>query len=141
MLAGCIALVVFSLPSIALLRIGNDASTFGGLVIMGLTLVLFSSTLPATLPAMFPTDIRAGGLSIAFNISVSLFGGTTSTVMGALVAGTGDLNWPAYYLIIAGAIGAFCVYRMRESARRPLRGSAPIVDSEREAREVVAARR
>jgi MHS family proline/betaine transporter-like MFS transporter len=72
---------------------------------------------------LFPTHVRAGGLSIAFNLSVSLFGGTTATVMSALVGGTGDLNWPAYYLMIAGVIGAICVFFLRESARRPLPGA------------------
>ena len=124
---GCVALVVLSLPAVLLLRAGGDVATFAGLAVMGLTLVCFSSTLPATLPAMFPTHIRAGALSIAFNISVSLFGGTTSTVMGSLVAATGDLNWPAYYLIAAGIIGAVCIYFTRESAGEPLEGSPSIV--------------
>jgi MFS transporter, MHS family, proline/betaine transporter len=140
-MVGCVALVVLSLPSVLLLRAGGQTATFLGLMIMGLTLVCFSSTLPATLPAMFPTQIRAGGLSIAFNVSVSLFGGTTSAVMGSLVAATGDLNWPAYYLMAAGVIGAVCIYLTRESARKPLTGSAPIVTSEREARELVHAQR
>ncbi|MGW4590616.1 MFS transporter [Amycolatopsis thermoflava] len=125
-----IGLVVLSLPAVLLLRVGGNVATFAGLAVMGLTLVCFSSTLPSTLPAMFPTHIRAGALSIAFNISVSLFGGTTSTVMGALVAGTGDLNWPAYYLIAAGVVGAICIYLTRESAGRPLQGSPAIVSPE-----------
>jgi len=140
-MAGCAALIVLSWPALQLVRSGGDARTLIGLLIMGLTLVCFSAVLPSTLPAMFPTHIRAGGLSIAFNISVSLFGGTTSTVMSALVAGTGELNWPAYYLMAAGVIGAICIVLTRESARRPLSGSAPIVGSEAEAREVVAAQR
>ena len=135
--AGSAGLVVLSFPALMLIRLGNDGSTFLGLLIMGLTLVCFSSTMPSTLPALFPTHIRAGGLSIAFNISVSLFGGTTSTVMGALVATTGDLNWPAYYLIAAGAIGLLSIWFTRESSGQPLRGSAPTVTSEQQARELV----
>jgi MHS family proline/betaine transporter-like MFS transporter len=138
-MVGCIALVVLSLPSLLLIRAGNDIGTFFGLLLMGLTLVLFSAVLPSTLPALFPTVIRAGALSIAFNISVSLFGGTTATVMSALVSSTHDLNWPAYYLIIAGVIGAVCVYRMKESARKPMSGSQPTVSTESEARELVKA--
>lgn len=134
-MVGCGALVVLSLPEVLLMRAGNDVATFAGLLLMGLTLVLFSAVLPSTLPALFPTAIRAGGLSIAFNISVSLFGGTTATVMSALVAATGDLNWPAYYLMIAGVIGAVCIYLVREPAGRPLPGSAPTVSARREAGE------
>ncbi|GAA4670493.1 MULTISPECIES: MFS transporter [Amycolatopsis] len=140
-LGGCVALVVLSLPSVLLLRAGGDVRTLLGLLIMGLTLICFSAVLPSTLPAMFPTHVRAGGLSIAFNISVSLFGGTTSTVMSALVAGTGDLNWPAYYLMGAGVIGAISILLTRETARRPLDGSAPIVETRQEARELVDADR
>jgi MHS family proline/betaine transporter-like MFS transporter len=138
-MAGCAGLVVLSLPSVLLVRAGGDVATFFGLLLMGLVLVLFSAVLPSTLPALFPTHIRAGGLSIAFNISVSLFGGTTATVMSALVSGTGDLNWPAYYLIIAGVIGAVCTFFMRETARRSLAGSGPTVETQEEARELVAA--
>ncbi|WP_166462592.1 MFS transporter [Amycolatopsis acidicola] len=137
-LAGCLALIVLSFPSVLLLRVGGDAPTLIGLLIMGLTLICFSAVLPSTLPAMFPTFIRAGGLSIAFNISVSLFGGTTSTVMSALVTATGDLNWPAYYLIAAGVIGAISIMLTRETANKPLDGSAPIVESREEAKELVA---
>ena len=140
LLAGCAGLVVLSLPSILLVRMGNGAATFAGLLLMGLTLVLFSAVLPSTLPALFPTAVRAGALSIAFNIAVSLFGGTTATVMSVLVTATGDLNWPAYYLMIAGVIGAVCAYRMRESARRPLIGSAPSVTSRHEAEELLSGR-
>ncbi|MEU3269601.1 MFS transporter [Saccharomonospora sp. NPDC006951] len=125
--AGCAALVVLSLPAVLLLREGGTTATFLGLAIIGLTLVCFSGTMPSTLPALFPTEIRSGGLSIAFNVSVSLFGGTTATVLSALIAGTGELNMPAYYLMGAGAIGIVCVVFLPESARRPLAGSAPTV--------------
>lgn len=136
---GCIAMIVLSFPSVFLIQAGGGTATFFGLLLMGLTLVVFSATLPSTLPAMFPTHIRAGGLSIAFNIFVSLFGGTTSVVMASLVAGTGDLNWPAYYLTAAGVIGIIAIYYTRESARRPLRGSAPAASTKQEAQELVDA--
>ena len=133
-LIGCFALVLLAYPALLLIRAGNDTSTFLGLLLMGLMLVCFSSTMPSTLPALFPTGNRAGGLSIAFNIGVSLFGGTTSIVLGALVATTGHLEWPTYYLIAAGLVGLVCVFFIRESAGQPLRGSGPTVTSEEEAR-------
>jgi MHS family proline/betaine transporter-like MFS transporter len=139
LLGGCIALIVLSLPAVLLLRLGGIAPTFIGLMVMGLMLVCFSSTCPSTLPAMFPTEIRYGGLSIAFNLFVSAFGGTTAAVMGGLVLATGDLNWPGYYLIAAGVVGAISVYFLKESARKPLAGSDPSVSTDAEARKVVAA--
>ncbi|WP_137811637.1 glycine betaine/L-proline transporter ProP [Gandjariella thermophila] len=138
---GCVALVVLSIPSLLLIENSHTVPVFFGLLIMGLTLVIFSGSLPSTLPALFPTHIRQGSLSIAFNISVSLFGGTVATVMTALVSGTGELNWPAYYLMIAGVIGAVSLWFTRESANRPLAGSAPAVESIEDARELVNATR
>ena len=135
-LIGCVAMVLLSYPAILLIRSGNDTGTFFGLLLMGLMLVCFSATMPSTLPALFPTGNRAGGLSIAFNIGVSTFGGTTAIVMGALVATTGNLDWPAYYLIAAGLVGVVCLLLMRESAGLPLRGSGPTVTTEEEAREL-----
>lgn len=132
--AGCVALIVLSVPSMLLIRSGNVPTVFAGLMLLGLMLVCFSSTMPSTLPALFPTEIRYGGLSIAFNVSVSLFGGTVATITAGLVALTGDLNVPAYYLMAAGVIGAICVFHLGESAGKPLPGSPPSAANEQEAR-------
>ena len=136
---GAIGLIVLALPSVLLMRSQTGAGIFAGLLIMGLLLICFSATMPSTLPSLFPTEVRGGALSIAFNVSVSLFAGTTSVVVGALVSATGDLNWPAYYLIIAGIIGAVSIYFTQESNGRRLWGSAPAAATDDEARELVDA--
>ncbi|MER5392482.1 MFS transporter [Saccharopolyspora sp. NPDC002686] len=133
-MVGCVALVVLSVPSVLLIQQNTVSTVFAGLLIMGLTLVIFSATMPSTLPALFPTHVRQGALSISFNISVSLFGGTVATVMTALIAATGDLMWPAYYLIGAGIIGAIGVWFTKESAARPLPGATASVGTEEEAK-------
>ena len=127
---GSIGLIVLSLPAILLIRAQTGVTIFLGLLIMGLLLICFSATMPSTLPSLFPTRVRGGALSIAFNVSVSLFGGTTSVVVGALVSATGDLNWPAYYLIATGVIGAVSIYFTQESNGRHLWGSSPAADSD-----------
>jgi MFS transporter, MHS family, proline/betaine transporter len=139
LLVGSVGLVVFSLPAVLLLRVGGLVPTFGGLLIIALMLVCFSSTLPSTLPAMFPTEIRYGGLAITYNIFVSAFGGTTAVVTSALVLTTGDLNWPGYYLIAVGIIGTISALLIPETAGRPLSGSMPAVTTKAEARDIVRA--
>ncbi|MGD6740987.1 MFS transporter [Streptomyces sp. BH106] len=126
---GCGMLIVLGVPSVLLIQQNTLTSVFFGLVLMSLMLLCFNSTIPSTLPALFPTDIRYGGLSIAFNLSVSLFGGTTAVVNALLVEATGDVNVPGYYLMAAGAIGAVAAYFAAESAGRPLPGSAPAVEA------------
>ena len=137
LMAGCILLVAGSVPAMLVIRNGAFGSILIGCMLMGLTLVCFSSTEPATLPALFPTDVRAGALSVAFNISVSLFGGTTPLVAAALVTATHNLLMPGFYLMAAGLIGAVAVMFTPETARRPLPGSPPVAADEREARERV----
>ncbi|MQY20307.1 MFS transporter [Nocardia macrotermitis] len=138
---GIVALIVLAFPMVLLVRMDNAFAVFLGLLIMGLTLICFSATMPSTLPSLFPTKVRGAGLSVAFNVAVSLFAGTTSVVVGALVGATGDLNWPAYYLIIAGVIGAVSVYFLQEPNGRRMWGSAPAAQSEAEAEELVGAQR
>jgi MHS family proline/betaine transporter-like MFS transporter len=139
LMVGSIALIVLSVPEILLIQRGDTGSIFAGLMIMGLTLVCFSSTTPSTLPALFPTEIRYGGLSISFNLFVSAFGGTVGVIMSALVLATGNPNWPGYYLIAAGVVGVLAVLWIREQNGKPLPGAAPAVASEAEAKELVAA--
>ncbi|MFP5020960.1 MFS transporter [Pseudonocardia phyllosphaerae] len=136
MWTGAIGLIVLGIPMILLMQNGSVPSVLTGLVVMGLLLICFSSTSPSTLPAVFPTEIRYGGLSIAFNIFVSAFAGTVSLVMTALVLATGDLLWPGYYLIAAGIIGVVTLYFLPETNNKPLRGSQPSAGSEEEAREM-----
>ncbi len=45
---------------------------------------------------------------------------------------------PAYYLMATSAIGAVAIYFLKESAQRPLPGSMPSVDTQAEAKEIVA---
>ncbi|QDP96170.1 MFS transporter [Microlunatus elymi] len=135
--AGSAALIVLAIPSMLLITNDSLGSILGGLLIMGLSLICFSATMPSTLPSLFPTAVRAGALSIAFNISVSLFGGTTSTVMSALVGATHNLMWPAYYLMAAGVIGFIAIHRVPETNGRPLWGSTPAASSREEAKELV----
>jgi MHS family proline/betaine transporter-like MFS transporter len=136
---GAVGLIVLSMPAVWLIRADTEAGIFLGLLIMGLLLICFSATMPSTLPSLFPTDVRGGSLSIAFNVSVSLFAGTTSVVVGALVAATGDLNWPGYYLVIAGLVGAASIWFVQEPNGRHMWGSKPAAASEEEARELVEA--
>lgn len=138
---GSIALVVLALPAILLIREGGVVLPGIGCLILGLLLVCFAGTAAATLPALFPTRLRYGALSIAYNISVSLFGGTTPLIAAALVEGTGNELVPAYYLMAAGVIGFISSLFLHETAGKPLRGSGPMVETPEQARELVAGSR
>jgi MFS transporter, MHS family, proline/betaine transporter len=137
MLAGCVGLFALSIPALLLIRTGDTLPVFGGLLILGALLSCFTGVMPSALPALFPTRIRYAALAIGFNVSVSLFGGTTPLVAAWLVDVMGNLMMPAYYLMGASAIGAVSVLALAETARQPLKGSPPSVATRSEAHAVV----
>ncbi|MFC7510769.1 hypothetical protein ACFQV4_06750 [Streptomyces thermocarboxydus] len=65
------------MPALLLIRDGGLLAVAAGMGALGLLLVCFTAAMPSALPALFPTRVRYGSLSIGFNVSVSLFGGTT----------------------------------------------------------------
>jgi MFS transporter, MHS family, proline/betaine transporter len=135
-IAGVVGFLVFAVPSFLLIQNLTIGAIFGGMLILGIVLTCFTGTMPASLPALFPTRIRYTGLSIGFNIAVALFGGTTPLIVAALISATGSVMMPAYYLMFAALCGGIAVLFMGETARRSLKGSTPTVESRQEAREV-----
>ncbi|MGW6055170.1 glycine betaine/L-proline transporter ProP [Streptomyces sp. NPDC055189] len=126
--AGCAGFLLLSVPALLLIRQGSLWAIGLGMAALGLLLVCFTASMPSTLPALFPTKVRYGSLSIGFNISVSIFGGTTPLVVTALIGATGNMMMPAYYMMAAAVVGGIAVWFMRESAGRPLPGSLPAVE-------------
>ena len=137
LVAGSIIISVGAFPMFLLMQADSVGSVFAGLLLMTAGAVCFSAAMPSTLPSLFPTHLRGAGLSISFNIAVSLFGGTTSLISGSLVAATGNLNAPAFYMIFAGVIGLISVWLLSEPNGRRMWGSAPAAVDHEEAREIV----
>ncbi|CAM5443285.1 glycine betaine/L-proline transporter ProP [Streptomyces violaceorubidus] len=129
--AGCAGFLLLSVPALLLIRQGSLLAVALGMGALGLLLVCFTASMPSALPALFPTRVRYGSLSIGFNVSVSLFGGTTPLVVTALIGATGNMMMPAYYMMAAAVVGGVAVWFMTESAGRPLPGSAPAVEGRR----------
>jgi MFS transporter, MHS family, proline/betaine transporter len=130
MWAGCGLLILVSLPAFTLMRFGGAYPTkFLGVLLVGLPMLFLSSLEPAILPALFPTNVRYGAVSIGFNIAVSAFGGTTPLIAETLVAGTGNPMMPAYMLMFAGLVGAITLIFAPEVAGKPLLGSRRSAES------------
>jgi MHS family proline/betaine transporter-like MFS transporter len=134
---GAVGLILLSIPSFMLLGTGNMWAVFAGLLILGVLHTCFSGTMPSTLPALFTTDIRYSALAIGFNLSVSLFGGTTPLITAWLVDTTHNVMMPAYYMMGAGVIGLVTILTVRETARQPLKGSSPAVATKAEAHKLI----
>lgn len=126
LVGACIGFILLSYPAFWLLSQGSIVTTIAGLAILGALVVLLAGTMPATLPAIFPTHIRYGGFAISYNISTALFGGTAPLVITWLIATSGNDFVPAYYLMIAAAIAIAPILAIPETAGKPLLGSMAI---------------
>jgi MHS family proline/betaine transporter-like MFS transporter len=135
-----IGLFVMAIPMFKLMESG-----FGGAVIafaiLGLLYVPQLSTISATFPAMFPTHVRYAGFAIAYNVSTSLFGGTAPAVNEGLINSTGDLLFPAYYMMAACVVGAIALFFVPETRACSIRGRGiPGVDTKPQMEPVAAPR-
>jgi MHS family proline/betaine transporter-like MFS transporter len=139
LMTGMLGFLLLSLPAFLLVRQGSLVAVSAAMLMLGLSLVCLLGTMSATLPALFPTEVRYGSLSIGYNFAVSLFGGTTPFVITALISVSDNELMPAFYVMGASLIGVIAVACMRETARRPLAGSPPSVATSEEADRMVEA--
>ncbi|MEU9232254.1 glycine betaine/L-proline transporter ProP [Streptomyces subrutilus] len=140
LMAGMAGFLVLSLPAFLLIGRGGIPAVTAGMLMLGLSLVCMLGTMSAALPALFPTRVRYGSLSVGYNLSASIFGGTTPLVITALIGWSGSNLMPAYYAMGAALVGLIAVACMKETARMPLEGSPPAVETHEEAAELCAAR-
>uniref|UniRef100_UPI003556445D MFS transporter n=1 Tax=Streptomyces corallincola TaxID=2851888 RepID=UPI003556445D len=131
------AMIVLAVPAFLLIKAHGTWAPVLGVLLLSTLLACFAAPSAATLPALFPTAVRYAAMGIGFNFAVAAFGGTTPLVTAALVDLTGDDLMPAYYLMLAGAIGLITVKFLPESAQVPLNGSQPMVGSKEERRELI----
>lgn len=130
---GLILGILVSVVSFQFLNIGGLGFLFLGLLLLGIVLSVYEGTMPGSLPTLFHTDIRYRTLSWTFNISVSLFGGTTPLVASWLVHMTGNNLAPAFYLLGVSVIGLIVVLTLFEdTSKKSLKGSYPTVASKKE---------
>lgn len=135
---GLIGLTILSIPAFMLMGKGELGFVFAGVLLLGVLLSFYEGTLPSLLPTLFFSDVRYRALALSFNISVSIFGGTTPLVASYLVHATGDPLAPAYYLAAVSVIGliVFSILFVQTSGRA-LKGSYPAVETKKEVREVM----
>ena len=130
--------LVLLLPAFWLMHQSSFVAIQLAMFIVAIPVALFIGPSASALPALFPTAARYGAMGIAYNVSVSLFGGTTPLISQTLIELTGNSYMPALWIMAFAALAGIAVIFMRESANRPLLGSFPAVESEEEARELVA---
>ena len=120
LMSASIAFVILTVPAFMLLDTGNFVVIILVQVLLGAMLTLNDGTLPSYLAEMFPTRVRYSGFAVSFNLSNALFGGTAPFVATVLIATSGSLLAPGWYLMGAAVISLIAVACSVETSKKPL---------------------
>ncbi|WP_220094307.1 MFS transporter [Cryobacterium soli] len=120
MIAGCVGFLVFTYPTLMLMNAGNFLAATCAMVLLGVFMAAFDGASSAAMAELFPTSIRYGSISIAYNLAVAFFGGITPLFAAFLIASTGNTFAPAFYVMAAALTSLVVVLRARETAHKPL---------------------
>ena len=129
--------LVLLVPAFLIMQIGELWAVMVALCLAAVPVAFYVAISASALPALFPTASRFGAMAVAYNVAVSLFGGTTPLFSQALIDATGNTLMPAFYIMFFAALGLVALLAMRETARRPLLGSMPTVETPAEAEALV----
>ncbi|WP_150958378.1 MFS transporter [Microbacterium testaceum] len=129
--------LVLLVPAFLIMQIGELWAVMIALCMAAVPVAFYVAISASALPALFPTASRFGAMAVAYNVAVSLFGGTTPLFSQALIDWTGNTLMPAFYIMFFAALGLVALLSMRETARRPLLGSVPTVETPAEAQALV----
>jgi proline/betaine transport protein TphA len=120
-LLGLFLLIACIFPIFWLLLSKNWWNVFWCEVLLAIVLAPINATVPTMLAEMFPTSVRASGISIGYNIAQALFGGTMPLVSLLLIELTGNKLAPAWYLFIWAIVVLIPTFYVRESYKKTLR--------------------
>jgi len=120
LITGAAGFAVLTYPAFLLLNSGSlVGAIFAHCLLAAIEAVFVSVSLVAA-AEMFATRVRSSAVSIGYNVSVAVFGGTTPYVVTLLTARTGSAYAAGIYVIVAAVTSLLTVLKLRETAARPL---------------------
>lgn len=109
LIAGCVLNIFAVVPCLIwLTRHPSFYTLLAVESIVGVLTQIVNGATPTALAELFPTTVRAQGLSISYNAAVTLFGGTAPVVITWLVARNGNELMPGYYATSGVALSLVC---------------------------------
>lgn len=86
-------------------------------VVLGLCISGYIGSILAVFSELLPARVLSTGLSVAYNLAVTLFGGFATFTITWLIATTGSNVAPAFYIMIAAAISMAGALLYRDNPR------------------------
>jgi MHS family proline/betaine transporter-like MFS transporter len=86
----------------------------------GVMVSSFTSIAPTALSSLFPTAVRATGVSIVYNAAITIFGGFAPAILTWFGANAGSVFAPAWYVVFAAVPAVIAIPFLRDVANAAL---------------------
>ncbi|MEM9685129.1 MAG: MFS transporter, partial [Pseudomonadota bacterium] len=113
LLAANLILLAAAYPLFWLIHHQATAAIFLGQAGCALIIGVIFGASPATMAELAPRHVRVTVLSIGYNVSLALFGGTAPAAASYLIERTSDDMAPAYYMMLFAAVSLATVLSLR----------------------------
>ena len=116
MLTGTVLILVLAWPLLNVLQNPDTSLVLKGLAVLvaGAVVGTIAGPGPAMLSEMFPTTVRYTGLGLAYSLSNAIFSGSAGLIITSLISATGNIDIPAFYVMITSAVSAFALATLRK---------------------------
>jgi MHS family proline/betaine transporter-like MFS transporter len=105
MTIGAACVFLFAFPFYILLNAAQPLYVMMIILVFGLSSSAFIGPSNAVMNDLFPVAVRYRGVSIGFNLGMTIFGGTAPAINTYLIGNTGSLTAPSLYIVLCGLIG------------------------------------
>ena len=114
------AMIVFVYPALRLMLFGAPKAFLLGQILLAIPVGMTGGLHGAMLVEIFPLRTRVTSMSIAYNVSLALAGGTAPLVSAWLTQTFHMPLAPAYYIMLYGLAGLLLIWPMQETNGRAL---------------------
>ena len=115
MVFGALGLLVVAYPAFAfLIAAPSTEHLVMSQIAIAVFMLIYTAPASAVLAELFPTAVRATGISLTYSFGVAIFGGFTPAIITSLISWTGKPIAVAFYLMGAAAISLITMLLLKD---------------------------
>jgi MHS family proline/betaine transporter-like MFS transporter len=112
--------LIIAYPVFMLMQMPELSMIFLGQALFALVVAFYIGPVPALLVEIFPTRVRYTGMSLSYNISAAVFGGTAPIVCQWLITETQNVYSISYYVMACAMVSLAALYFYKDRHDMPL---------------------
>lgn len=113
---GSLALVLTAYPLFRWIDGGTMMATIVSMSAFAIFVGALQATLAVAMAELFPPRLRFSGMALGYNLTLAIFGGTAPLINTWLIAQTGDLTSPAWYIMVIAGVSLVFTLGIRTGA-------------------------